>query len=112
MERPRAEEVAGRAVRIARDAWRTTHRGLPNPPMTRSADVVAVAALAASMIARLDRSTCADDARLETEAADAIQTARAVAHQLAEPAPGNPMMRAAEKAAVGILAAGILNRRD
>jgi hypothetical protein len=107
-----AEGLTRRALEIARTAWREAHRGLPNPPMTRSADVIAVAAIAASLLARLDdRAAGAEAPELAAEAGEAIRVARAVAQQLGEPAPGNPMMRAAEKSAVGILAAGLLNRR-
>jgi hypothetical protein len=73
--------------------------------MTRTADVVATATIAASVLTLLHLP----DEELEEQATQAILAARRVSERTSESAPGNPMLRTAQRAAVGILAAGILN---
>jgi hypothetical protein len=94
-----------RAVRIAREAWRQAHGGAVNP-MTQTAAIPAVGALAAALLARLDGD---DDAALEQATLDAIRVAQAAWARTAEDVASNPIARTAEKAVIGILSAVLLN---
>ena len=65
----------------------------------------AITCIAASMLNRTD----ADEAELAQLAAKAIAIARVAGERSGEAVPSGPMARTAEKTAIGILAAGILN---
>ena len=98
-------DLVKRAIADARDAWARAHRGLPANPMTRTAAIPAVGILAASILNRLPM----DDEAVTELARKAIEVARRAWEESDEDAPSNPMARTAEKAAIGIVAAGILN---
>jgi hypothetical protein len=97
-----------RAIRNAQTAWSRAHEGLPTNPMTRTAAIPAVGALAAAILSRLP----ADDEAITEVAYKAILMARRAMQEHGGDAPSNPMARTAERAAVGVVAAGIVNHRD
>ena len=99
------KELVDRAIRSARTAWSRAHEGLPTNPMTRTAAIPAVGALAAAILARLP----ADDEAITETAYNAILMARRALQEFGGDAPSNPMARTAERAAVGVIAAGIVN---
>jgi hypothetical protein len=98
-------ELVERAIRNAKRAWTRAHEGLPTNPMTRTAAIPAVGALAAAILSRLP----ADDEAITDAAHKAILMARRAMQEIGGDAPSNPMARTAEKAAVGVIAAGIVN---
>ena len=101
-------EIVERAIRNARTAWTRANQGLPTNPMTRTAAIPAVGILAAAILNRLP----ADDEEITETARKAIVMARAAWQRTGEDTPSNPMARTAEKAAIGIVAAGIVNHPD
>ena len=98
-------DLVKRAIGDARDAWARAHHGLPANPMARTAAIPAVGILAASILNRLPM----DDEAVTELATKAIEVARRAWEECGDDAPSNPMARTAEKAAIGIVAAGILN---
>ena len=98
-------DLVERAIRNARAAWSRAHQGLPTNPMTRTAAIPAVGILAAAILNRLPM----DDELITETARRAIVMARNAWQQAGEGAPSNPMARTAEKAAIGVVAAGIVN---
>jgi hypothetical protein len=99
------KDLVERAIRSAQTAWARAHEGLPTNPMTRTAAIPAVGALAAAILSRLP----ADDDAITETAYKAILMARRAMQDLGGDAPSNPMARTAERAAVGVVAAGIVN---
>jgi len=97
--------LVDRAIRSAQAAWSRAHEGLPTNPMTRTAAIPAVGALAAAILSRLP----ADDEAVTEAAYQAILMARRALQEHGGDAPSNPMARTAERAAVGAVAAGIVN---
>lgn len=97
-----------RAIRSAQTAWTRAHEGLPTNPMTRTAAIPAVGALAAAILSRLP----ADDEAITEAAYKAILMARRAMQEHGGDAPSNPMARTAERAAIGVVAAGIVNHPD
>lgn len=95
-----------RALRAARGAWESAHHGAPRNPMTQTAAIPAVGALAAALLDRVDGT---DDEGLVSDAIAALRVARSAWERTADDAASNPMARTAEKAVIGILAAGLLN---
>jgi hypothetical protein len=73
--------------------------------MTRTAAIPAVGALAAAILSRLP----ADDDAITETTYNAILMARNALQEFGGDAPSNPMARTAERAAVGVIAAGIVN---
>ena len=98
-------DLVKRAIGDARDAWARAHRGLSVNPMARMAAIPAIGIIAASILNRLPM----DDEAITEQARKAIEMARRAWEESGEDAPSNPMARTAEKAAIGIVAAGILN---
>jgi hypothetical protein len=98
-------DLVKRAIGDAHDAWGRAHRGLPANPMARTAAIPAIGIIAASILHRLPM----DDEAVTELARKAIEVARRAWEESGEDAPSNPMARTAEKAAIGIVAAGILN---
>jgi hypothetical protein len=98
---------AKRALELARDAWAEAHRDLPSNPMTRAAAIPAAGALAATLLAQLDE----DDVTLRERVVAAIVSARRAWEQTHAETAGNPLAATAERAVIGIVAAGILNCR-
>jgi len=94
-----------RAIEDARRAWTQANQGLPSNPMTKTAEIPAVGAIAASI---LNRPSLSDEEIVDT-ARQAIVMARRAWEQSGADAPSNPIARTAERAVIGILAAGILN---
>jgi len=94
-----------RALVAAGAAWAEAHRGLPENPMTRTAAIPAIGIIAASILNRMTDS----DERARAEAVEAIHIARRAWERADLQVPSNPMAKTAEKAAIGILAAGVLN---
>ncbi len=105
MDEQAMTDLVKRAIGDARDAWARAHRGLSTNPMTRTAAIPAIGILAASILNRLPM----DDEAVTELARKAIEMARRAWEECGENAPSNPMARTAEKAAIGIVAAGILN---
>ena len=97
-----------KAIEIASAAWSEAHRGLPTNPMARTAAIPAIGVVAASLLSRP-----AEGGRdSKAEAVEAISKARLAWGRCNIEIPTNRMARTAEKAAIGILAAGILNAAD
>ena len=105
MDEREMKELVERAIRNAQTAWSRAHEGLPTNPMTRTAAIPAVGALAAAILSRLP----ADDEAITEAAYKAILMARRALQDHGGDAPSNPMARTAERAAVGVVAAGIVN---
>jgi hypothetical protein len=105
MEQREMKDLVERAIRNARIAWSRAHRGLPSNPMTRTAAIPAVGTLAAAILNRMPM----DDEAITQVASDAIAMARDAWVDAGADTPSNPMARTAEKAAIGIVAAGIIN---
>lgn len=105
MDEREMKDLVERAIRSAQTAWARAHEGLPTNPMTRTAAIPAVGALAAAILSRLP----ADDEAITETAYKAILMARRAMQDLGGDAPSNPMARTAERAAVGVIAAGIVN---
>jgi hypothetical protein len=74
--------------------------------MTQTAAIPAMGALAAALLDRVEE--CSDEA-LVAVAVAALRVARSGWEHVAEDVASNPMARTAEKAVIGILAAGVLN---
>lgn len=90
----------------ARRAWDRAYAGTSSNPMTQTAAIPAVGALAAALLDRVDE---ADEETLTSAAVAAIRTARGAWERTADDVASNPMARTAERAVIGILAAGLLN---
>jgi hypothetical protein len=97
--------VVEKSIEAAIAAWSEAHRGLPENPMTRTAAIPAIGIIAASILTRLPGGE--DDA--VAAAVEAISIARLAWERSSPDVPGNPMAKTAERTAIGILAAGILN---
>jgi hypothetical protein len=105
MSETHATDVVEKAIETASAAWTEAHRGLPANPMTRTAAIPAIGIIAASILTRFADGE--DDAA--AAAVEAIATARQAWERSSLEIPSNPMAKTAEKAAIGIIAAGILN---
>jgi len=105
MEQREMRELVGRSIKSARTAWARAHQGLPSNPMTRTAAIPAVGTLAAAILNRMPM----DDEVITRVAQEAIAMARDAWQDSGADTPSNPMARTAEKAAIGIVAAGIVN---
>jgi hypothetical protein len=100
----RFEDEAVRAIGLAREAWERALRDLPSSPMSRTAAVPATGVLAAAI---LDEPQ-ADARELAALTDRAIAIARRAWERTHPEPPGNPIASVAERAVVGIVAAGVL----
>ena len=98
-------ELIEKAIETASAAWSEAHRGLASNPMTRTAAIPAIGVVAAAILTRLAHG----EGEAKAAAVEAISTARRAWERCSLEVPANPMAKTAEKAAIGILAAGILN---
>jgi hypothetical protein len=110
MDEQRLAARLERALGVARSAWQHAQHGAPRNPMTQTAAIPAIGALAAALLGGIDDAD--DDRALLERATAALRIARGAWERTADDVASNPMARTAEKAVIGILAAGVLNAVD